>query len=99
MKTIMNYKSPCSTNDRESIVEKTFREWVQSQGGLCIKLNSANSVRGIPDRMILWPGGRTEFAEIKRYKGHIAPLQVMWGEKLRRMGFAWTIIAPETIRK
>lgn len=49
----------------ESNLEKKVRKWVKSQGGLCLKLN-ANLYRGIPDRLILLPGGGVYFVELKR---------------------------------
>lgn len=49
----------------EASVEEDLRKAVEKVGGLCIKL-PALLYRGIPDRMVLLPGGRLFFVELKR---------------------------------
>lgn len=51
----------------EAGVEKKLVRAVKSVGGLCIKL-PASLYRGIPDRMVLLPGGVLVFIELKRSK-------------------------------
>lgn len=72
---------------RESSIETYLRKEVKAAGGLCIKLNPAGMV-GIPDRLVLLPGGRVVFVECKKPRGAVvARLQVYWHDRLRALGF------------
>lgn len=71
----------------EDAVENHLRKLVKSMGGMCIKLNPFG-VRGIPDRLVLLPGGSVLFFELKRPVGcSYEPLQLRWHAKLLNMGF------------
>ena len=79
---------------REASVETYLRRRVTDAGGLCIKLNPASCV-GIPDRLVVLPGGWICFVEVKKPKnGRVARLQFWWRDKLVEMGFphrfVWT---------
>jgi hypothetical protein len=72
---------------REGSIEKLLRTRVDESGGLCIKLSPVGYV-GIPDRLVLMPGGRIAFVEVKKPKGGvIAPMQRWWRERLIGLGF------------
>ena len=76
----------------EAQVETYLRKKVKALGGLCLKL-PAVYVEGIPDRLILLPGGIALFVETKRPEGgRVAPLQEYWQKKLRRLGFVSEIV-------
>ena len=49
----------------EKQVERNFVKAVKEAGGLAMKFVSPGRV-GVPDRIVLFPGGRVIFAEIKR---------------------------------
>lgn len=49
----------------EKQVERNFVKAVKKAGGLAMKFVSPGRV-GVPDRIVLFPGGRVVFAEIKR---------------------------------
>lgn len=68
---------------------------VRSAGGLCIKL-PANLYRGIPDRLVLLPGGRVYFVELKTEKGKPSVHQLRYQIFLRNLGFNSDIIQGET---
>lgn len=51
----------------ESNIESKLTYAVKEVGGLCIKL-PAFLYRGIPDRLILLPGGVVIFVELKRHE-------------------------------
>jgi hypothetical protein len=69
------------------VIEKYLRLGVKRLGGLCIKLNPFGYA-GIPDRLVLLPGGRMCFVELKRpVGGKYEPLQLRWHSKLRQLGF------------
>lgn len=71
---------------REASVETYLRDQVKAAGGLCVKLNPAGYV-GIPDRLVVLPGGWIAFCEVKKPKGGvIGRLQSWWCEELRRLG-------------
>lgn len=50
---------------RESTIERRVRDKVRQAGGLCLKWVSPG-YSGVPDRIIILPGGRILFAEFKR---------------------------------
>ena len=73
---------------REAGIESYLRSRVMDAGGLCVKLNPASYV-GIPDRLVLLPGGRALFVEVKKPRGGvIGKLQYYWRDKLTELGFA-----------
>lgn len=72
----------------EASVEKHLRLRVKALGGLCIKL-PAIWYAGIPDRLVLLPGARVLFIELKRpVGGKMEPLQPWWLRKLAALGFS-----------
>ena len=71
---------------KEKDIEKRLREEVKKAGGLCLKFTPA-SWSGAPDRLILFPGGRVFFVELKRPGEEPRPLQKVRIRKLREMGF------------
>lgn len=73
-------KTGLDSNDRinEKQIEQKLVRAVMAMGGLCPKLVSPG-MDGMPDRMVLLPGGRMAFAELKAPGRKPRPLQ------LRRM--------------
>lgn len=76
---------------RESDLEKKLRKAVERAGGFCLKL-PAMWYRGIPDRLILLPGGRAIFIELKTEKGRVKPVQSAFQKILQNLGFTSLII-------
>lgn len=71
----------------EKEIEKKLTATVKSHGGLCLKW-VCPGWSGVPDRIILLPGGRVVFAETKRPKGSkVSELQKWWSRKLTKLGF------------
>lgn len=71
----------------EKDIETKLRQMVERHGGRCLKWVCPGWV-GVPDRIILLPGGRALFVETKRPKGgRIDPMQQMWKKWLQRLGF------------
>lgn len=70
----------------EKIVEKYLRDQVRRRGGLALKLVCPGWT-GVPDRLILMPGGRAYFAETKDLGKKPRPRQNYVHEVLRRLGF------------
>ena len=79
-------------NELEKDIEARLRTRVEALGGRCLKW-TCPGWRGVPDRIVLFPGGRVYFVETKRPKGgKLSPLQIKWREWLTALGFhVWTV--------
>lgn len=84
--------------ERERDIERALVGMVKHHGGLCLKW-VCPGWSGVPDRIILLPGGRVIFAETKRPKGgKLSALQTWWRRTLSGLGFkCWTIWSREDI--
>lgn len=71
---------------REKAIELQLTRTVKAAGGMCPKLVSPGT-DGMPDRMILLPGGRIGFVEVKAPGKKPRPLQVKRHGQLRALGF------------
>lgn len=58
---------------------------VKKRGGLCYKFTSPGNP-GVPDRIIILPGGRTVYAELKTEIGRLAKVQRWQIERMRELG-------------
>lgn len=71
----------------ERDIERRLVDEIKKRGGQCLKWVSPGAA-GVPDRIVLMPGGRTWFIELKRPKGSkCAALQTYWARKLTETGF------------
>ena len=72
----------------EKSIENVLRKAVEDEGGVCLKWTCPGH-RGVPDRMILFPGGIIAFVELKRpgAKVKAGGLQEWWREKIQSFGF------------
>lgn len=70
---------------RESALERKLREGVERAGGKAPKWVSPGN-RGVPDRIVILPGGRTVYVEMKAPGKPLEPLQEKWAKTLRKMG-------------
>lgn len=71
---------------REKTVESKFSSAVKAKGGLAVKFTSPG-FNGMPDRLVMFPGGRIAFVEVKAPGETPRPLQRSRHRLLRRMGF------------
>lgn len=70
----------------EKDIEKRLVREVKKLGGLCLKwVSPGNS--GVPDRIVLMPGGKAIFVELKRPGGKEGALQRYWKATLETLGF------------
>ena len=76
---------------REKYVEQRLIQAVRQAGGLALKFVSPN-LNGVPDRLLLFPGGRIAFAEVKAPGEKPRPLQVHRIARLRELGFRVYVI-------
>ena len=74
------------TGMREKVVEEYLREQVRAAGGKAYKFVSPGNV-GVPDRLVLLPGGRTYFVELKAPGKKPTALQQVQAAKLKGLGF------------
>ena len=73
----------------EKEIEKKLRKAVENFGGKCLKW-TCPGWSGVPDRIILLPGGRLVFVETKRPKGGaLEAMQKWWAKELARLGFKY----------
>jgi hypothetical protein len=83
---------------RENRVEATLRDEVKLLGGWAIKF--LPSVMGLPDRVVLLPGGRIYFVETKSPTGTVEPHQTVVHRRLESLGFPVTVLAhPDAVRE
>lgn len=71
---------------RERDVEKALVKAVQARGGMCPKWVSPG-LDGVPDRIVLLPGGKIGFVELKAPGERPRKLQEARLGQLRRLGY------------
>ena len=71
---------------REKTVEQRLIKAVRQSGGLALKFVSPG-FNGVPDRLVLFPGGRLAFCEVKAPGEKPRPLQVHRMEQLKALGY------------
>ena len=82
---------------REKSIEQKLTRMVKKLGGICPKWVSPG-FDGVPDRMVLLPGGRIAFVEVKAPGKEPRPLQTARHTLLRQLGFRVFILDnPEQI--
>ena len=76
---------------REKTIEQKLIRAVRQSGGLALKLVSPG-FNGVPDRSLLFMGGKLAFCEVKAPGQKPRPLQVHRMEQLRDLGFKVFVI-------
>ena len=71
---------------KEKDVERMLVKAVRDVGGLALKFVSPG-MAGVPDRLLLFSGGRLAFCEVKAPGEKPRPMQVHRMEQLRKLGF------------
>jgi hypothetical protein len=75
----------------EKLIEKKLREGVKKLKGEALKF-FCMSFTGMPDRIVLMPGGRAWFVELKSTGNKPSPRQEFVIGWLRRLGFQVFVI-------
>ena len=70
----------------EKDIERHLRDGVRNLGGWCLKM-VCPGFTGMPDRIVLMPGGKMCFVELKRPGQRERQRQAVVQKRLRRMGF------------
>ena len=79
---------------REKTMERKLADAVKKRGGMAPKFTSPG-FDGMPDRIVLLPGGRMAFVEVKAPGKIPRPLQEARHRMLRALGFAVYVIDDE----
>ena len=67
---------------REAEIEKRLKNGIRQIGGRCYKFVSPGN-DGVPDRIVVLPGGKIVFIELKAETGRLSPLQRIQITRLR----------------
>lgn len=85
----------------EKVIERKLRDGVKKlgSGAQCLKFESPGT-SGVPDRMILLPGGRIVFVELKQVGKRERMRQTYVQNQMRRLGFTVfsTVSTPEQVQ-
>lgn len=87
-------------NTLEKEIERKLKVLVEGElGGLCLKW-VCPGWSGVPDRILLFPGGRVYFVELKRPKGgKVEALQKWWKRRLEGLGFTvWHVYSADQLK-
>lgn len=76
---------------RENIIEAYLRDRIKAVGGKAYKFVSPGN-SGVPDRLVLLPGGRSIFVELKAPGKEPTAKQLLQHNKLIILGFTVLII-------
>ena len=71
---------------RESEIERRLAVSLKRLGGMAVKFVSPG-LDGVPDRIVLLPGGKVAFVELKVPGKKLRPLQGKRKRQLERLGF------------
>lgn len=84
----------------EKDIERKLIKEVEACGGRCLKWVCPGWA-GVPDRIVLLPGGRIYFVETKKPKGGVlSALQRKWRQWLLELGFPhWEIWKPADLAR
>lgn len=83
---------------KEAAIEKRLVARTRELGGIALKL-APHSAAGVPDRLVLLPGGRIVFVECKRPSGgRVSAAQRWWLARLAALGVETAVVStPEHI--
>jgi hypothetical protein len=76
---------------RERDIEAYLRDQVKAIGGIAYKFVSPGNA-GVPDRLVLLPGERVVFVELKASGRQPTPLQLRQQRRIRDLGFTVLVI-------
>ena len=83
--------------ESEKTLEARLQKEIKKRGGMALKLLSQLH-RGLPDRLILMPGGLTVFVEMKSTGQKPTKLQAHCHQQLEQLGFTvWVVDSTESL--
>ena len=82
---------------REKELERKLVEGILKLGGMCLKFTSPG-LAGVPDRIVILPGGRIIFVEMKAQNGRLSQQQQAVLARFTRLGADWAVVStPELL--
>jgi len=78
----------------EKHLEQKLVKAVKASGGIAPKFTSPGT-DGMPDRILMFPGGKLAFVEVKRQGQQPTPLQMARHGMLRKLGFLVYVLDDE----
>ena len=69
-----------------------MRDGVKRMGGIAYKFTSPGNT-GVPDRIVLFPGGRLVFVELKAPGGRLSKMQERQIGRIRGLGFQVAVLS------
>ena len=75
----------------ERDIERHLVRRVAERGGVAYKWVSPGRV-GVADRIVMLPGGRVWFVELKTATGRLSPLQKVFAADMARMGMNYAVL-------
>lgn len=69
----------------EKEIERRLGQMLEKQGCIYLKFESPNNP-GVPDRIVITPGGRTIYLELKTEVGRLANIQRWQIDRMRKNG-------------
>ncbi len=79
----------------EKLIEKKLREGVKKLGGMALKFTSPGTA-GVPDRIVLMPGGKIYFVETKSEGKKLSTRQTLFSGKLEWLGHFFMVVYSES---
>jgi len=79
---------------REKLIEQKLIRAVKAAGGIAVKLVSPG-YDGMPDRLVLLPGRKMAFVEVKAHGMKPQPLQIRRHLLIRQLGFLVFVLDDE----
>lgn len=76
---------------REQDIERRLVKMTKEMGGRAFKFTSPGT-SGVPDRLLLFPGGRIAFAELKAPEKKLRPQQAVRKRQIEKLGFRVYVI-------
>lgn len=76
---------------KEKDIEAHLRKEIKKMGGKAYKFTSPAN-RSVPDRIVMLPGGRIYFVEVKTDKGKVTPGQERELKYIEELGFKTFIV-------
>ena len=70
---------------KESEIEEKLVKGIKGLGGIAYKFVSPGNI-GVPDRLIILPGGKIFFIELKAEKGRLSQIQKYQIKRIRSLG-------------
>ena len=77
---------------RERDIEARLRDGVKKLGGIAYKFVSPGNA-GVPDRLVLLPGGKVAFVELKAPGGKSTALQTAQQKRIAGLGFLVKVVS------